>query len=249
MQANPQKYQSIVFQRNSSNVSDLAFTVCGNTITNETSVKLLGVHVDCKLTFNSQISEICKKAGRHLNVLRRLSKTLGEKEKLMLFHAFIGSHFNYCSVVWHYCAISDILKIEKVQKRALQYVYNDFNSTYAQLRVKANRPLMYVLRLRKVLLEVFKSLNKIGPSYLHNVYMEYESRYDMRSAHNVYLPHFNTVTYGQQSQRYQGSKLWNDLSSEMKTSDTEKIFTRKLQKWDGPKCICNSCILCTLRLM
>ncbi len=36
-------------------------------------VKLLGVDIDKKLTFSSHIGRICKKAGKHCYVLRRLS--------------------------------------------------------------------------------------------------------------------------------------------------------------------------------
>ena len=37
----------------------------------------------------------------------------------------------------------DLRKIEKLQYKALKYVYNDFNSSYTDLRIMANRPLMY----------------------------------------------------------------------------------------------------------
>ena len=33
------------------------------------SVKLFGVHIDNKLSFNSHINKICKPAGNHVNIL------------------------------------------------------------------------------------------------------------------------------------------------------------------------------------
>jgi hypothetical protein len=39
-------------------------------------VKLLGVAIDFKLNFNENISNICKKASRQLNVLKRICKNL-----------------------------------------------------------------------------------------------------------------------------------------------------------------------------
>ena len=45
---------------------------------------------------------MCKKAGNKLNVLARSSKTMGSKDKMLLFHAFILFHFNYCSLVCHF---------------------------------------------------------------------------------------------------------------------------------------------------
>ena len=57
----------------------------------------------------------------------------------------------------------DLRKIEKLQYKALKYVYNDFNSSYTDLRIMANRPLMYIERQRSILLEVYKCLNQISP--------------------------------------------------------------------------------------
>jgi polyribonucleotide nucleotidyltransferase len=40
----------------------------------EDEVKLLGVTIDFKPNFNTHISNICKKAARQLNVLKRIGK-------------------------------------------------------------------------------------------------------------------------------------------------------------------------------
>jgi hypothetical protein len=45
----------------------------GNKIDCEDEVKPLGVTFDFKLTFNSHVSHICKKASQQLNVLKRRS--------------------------------------------------------------------------------------------------------------------------------------------------------------------------------
>ena len=78
---------------------------------------------------------------------------------------FILSHFNFCSIIWHYCSIHDLRKIEKLQYKALKYVHNDFISSYAELRIIAHRPLMFIERQRCILIEVYKCLNQISPRY------------------------------------------------------------------------------------
>ncbi len=65
--------------------------------------KFLCVHVDKYLTFNNHVSELCRKAARQENCLRRLSTMLPVESKLTLFNAFIVSNFLYCPVVWHMC--------------------------------------------------------------------------------------------------------------------------------------------------
>jgi hypothetical protein len=46
------------------------------------------------------------------------------------------SNFNYCPVVWHFCGESNTKKMEKIQERALSFIYGDFNSDYDTLLLK-----------------------------------------------------------------------------------------------------------------
>ena len=61
----------------------------------ENDVKLLGVQIDSKFSFDAHVAEICKGAGRKLNVLGRLSKMLYVNAKCMLFDFFVLSNFNF----------------------------------------------------------------------------------------------------------------------------------------------------------
>jgi hypothetical protein len=58
--------------------TNIVLDLAGNKIKCEKEVKLLGVTVDFELKFNSHISNICKKASRQLNVLKRLGKYLNK---------------------------------------------------------------------------------------------------------------------------------------------------------------------------
>ena len=62
-----------------------SFSVADNTIPCEETVKLLGVELDYQLNFNEQVSRICQKVARQLNVLQRISKFLSEETRLLVF--------------------------------------------------------------------------------------------------------------------------------------------------------------------
>ncbi len=148
MQANPSKFQFMMFGKKTDDYSiKLARDV---TLVSCPAVQLLGITLDCTLTFTDHILNLCKKAGRSVNALARLSKDLDAKSKLVLFQSFVMSHFNYCPCVWHFGRRADVRKIENVQFRCLKYIYNDFTSTYGELRKRAERPIMYVQRLRAI---------------------------------------------------------------------------------------------------
>ena len=62
---------------------------------------------------------MCQKAGKQMDALVRLSSVFNQETKMLLMQSFILSHFLYCSVVYHYCLHSDIIKLEKnSEKRA-----------------------------------------------------------------------------------------------------------------------------------
>ncbi len=95
------KFQLIVFNRQGVDQT-LTVNVGECIIENQPVVKLLGLHVDNLLSFSAHIDVICRKAGRKLNVLSRLSKTLSAESKLSIFYSFIVAQFECCAVVWHF---------------------------------------------------------------------------------------------------------------------------------------------------
>ncbi len=95
--------------------------------------KRLGVHVDRYLTFNYHVSELCRNAARQVHCLMQLSTMLPVESKLTIFNGFIVSKFLYCPVVCHMCSKSDTKKVEKVQEKALCFIYRKFESDYKSL--------------------------------------------------------------------------------------------------------------------
>ena len=89
MQANPEKFQLIFLNCK----VDSPVILDGCIIKPEKVVKLLSITIDENLSFSIHTKAICKKAGRHLSALRKLSFYLDSKAKLALFRAFILSHF------------------------------------------------------------------------------------------------------------------------------------------------------------
>ena len=62
--------------------------------------KLLGEHIDRTLPFDEHVSNLCKKAGRILSVLARLSSYITLTQRRVLMKSFIEAQFGYCPQVW-----------------------------------------------------------------------------------------------------------------------------------------------------
>ena len=222
MEANPSKFQGILI-RHGSTWAPSSFTVNNIDIPIENNVKILGVFLDKDLKFDKHIRELCIKATRQLRAISRISKYLDEACKLNLFHAFIMSNLNYCSTVWHFCNSGDSMKLEKIQKRALRIIYNDYESNYNDLLEKVGRPLLYVARLRSLALETYKSIHKQNPPFLHDLFLIKESNYNLRHENQAIQPKVRTEKYGLNSFRYQGSKIWNSIPQEITRAFCQRV--------------------------
>ena len=116
----------------------------------------------------------------HLHAISRVSIFLDEKCRVRLYHSYILSPFNYCNIMWHHCDTDNTIKVEKIQKRALRVILNDYESTYDDILQNTGQSLMYTYRLRSIVLETFKSVSKLNPSFLHDLFHVKDSVYNLR---------------------------------------------------------------------
>ena len=240
MKANPSKFQAISFgKRGTRDITN--FTFENTTIHCENSVVLLGIEIDHSLTFNTHIANICKKSARQLAVLKRLGHLLTRQGKLAIFKSFITSNFNYCPLIWHFCSQSSTKKLEKIQERALRFIYNDYSSTHHDLLKTANTEHLHVKRIKEMACEVFKIVNNIAPSFIQNLITLKCSQYSMRKENTAVVPKANTSKYGLKSFVHDGPRVWNSLPNEMRKTFNYGEFRRLIRNWDGPSCNCSIC--------
>jgi hypothetical protein len=239
MEANPSKFQIMISDERKPSTIDIG----NNTITSDTNVKLLGVYIDNKLTFSKHISEIVKKSSRQLNCLKRVAYSLDKDTKLLLYKAFVASNFNYCALVWHHCGQVNTAKLEKVQHRALKFIFNDYTSDYTTLLGRANMPTLELSRLRCVAIEVYKVYNDLVPSlHLNNINSSSNShRYNLRSGNTIKQRHSRTTKNGLHSFRTFGVHIWNNLPPNIRTSIDLNSFKQSIKTWFGFTCKCTFC--------
>ena len=136
MVVDPGKFQAIIIDKHEGNHTNQLINIDQKEIKAVSKVKLLGIEIDDKLNFNHHINSICKFASNQLNTLIRLTHLLGFEERKVLVSIFVMSNFSYCSLVWNFCSAQSLNKIENLQKRALRFLLNDYDSTYEDLLEK-----------------------------------------------------------------------------------------------------------------
>ena len=201
----------------------------------------MGIEIDSKLNVDTHVHDIFQKAARHINALKRLSKFLNLDSRMAIFRSFITSNFGYCSLVWHACSANNTQKLEQLQLRALRFVYHDYASTYVELLETVRRPSLHLGRLITLATEVYKSVHKLNPPYVQDLYKRKTTNHHLRGHETLHIPRVNCTTYGLHTSAYLGAKLWNCLPQTIKGAVTLSTFKTLIQSWYRETCKCAYC--------
>ena len=136
---NPDKFKSIIIQKSNQTSKSKQFLIGNNVAEVDSSIKLLGTHLDDQLNFNLHISNICKSASKQLNALVRLKCFLGFEDRKVLTNSFLLSNFNYCPVIWSMSPAKSLNTDENLQKQALLFVHNDYRCSYEEFLKKSGK--------------------------------------------------------------------------------------------------------------
>ena len=156
MSAHPDKFQAMILNK-CGRYNDLhTLKIGGFDITSKESVELLGIEIDYKLI--SHIGTLCKSAAGQLNTINAYNKYINFEVKKALLESFVQSNFNYCPLVWMLTSPKSMRKIENIQERVLQLLFENHAETYKKLLEKANKPNMVTRMHRSLAIEVYKTL-------------------------------------------------------------------------------------------
>ncbi len=123
-----------------------------------------------KLKFTSHVTEVIRKCAFQLNALKWKSKILNTKTKMLIYHAFIEENLNYCPLIWMNRNKTDMKHIENVQKWGLGMVFNDYSSSYQELRKQAKICTLKIRWKKQLVTEVYNSNHNLTPPYITSLY-------------------------------------------------------------------------------
>ncbi len=147
MQANATKFHYMYTSKD----TDTDFQCECINIKPEDMVKMSGIK---KLKFTSHVTEGIRKCAYLLNALKRKSKILNTKTKMLIYYAFIEANLNYCPLIWMNRNKTDMKNIENVQKRALRMVFNDYSSSYHEFLKRAKTCTLEIRWKRQLVTDV-----------------------------------------------------------------------------------------------
>ena len=153
-----------------------------------------------------------------VNALNRLKNILPLKTKEALYRAFILPHFDYCSQIWHHCGERNTTKMQRVNQRALRYVYKDKVISYEELLdcIALHTTLKSRRRTQDMLLTVDNCFQNKAPRPIADLVQQRRNDYNLRGNNKLSLPKINSTKHGLKSFRYFAAKTWNALPDAMR---------------------------------
>ena len=102
---------------------------------------------------------------------------------------------------------------------------------------------MSVNRLRNLCVEIYKTINKLNPEFMNNIFKVNENSRLVIEQYklNLETPEWNQVTFGAKSLKVYRSKVWNSPPFHTKTSENLIQFKSLMKNWNGNSCSSTVC--------
>ena len=159
------------------------------------------------------------------------------------YHNLHGMLFDYCAPVWDGLRSYLCEKLQKLQNRVARVILQancDVNSNLLLETLKWDQ--LSLRRKKQKAKMMFKSLNGLAPVYLHDLFSERHTDYDLRdSFRKLNLPKPRTHYEVKRSFGYSGALLWNSLPEDIRAIRSighfKKEINRALETFDSHSAI------------
>ena len=172
--------------------------------------------------------------------MQRIRKDLTPDKAKVLYNAFIISQFSYASIIWMFCRKPDYLKMEKIQYKALEIVFNS-NESFEDLLLHSNEVSIHQKKLRQLSTEIYKSLTDLSPEFTKPFLKVKELPYNLRNGHILILPSARTTYYRTNSILFRACQVSNNLPLSIKRSESLLEFKTIIKTLKNIKCLCKIC--------
>lgn len=212
----------------------LNLTVNDVNIENVTVQKVLGVYIDNTLTWDYQITSVCKKINTKISLLKQINLFLNEDMKRMFYNAYIIPCFDYCCSVWGKGVHSkgNINKIVKLQKRTARIILQrDFRESSSKMFTELQWMTFENRVIYHTAIMAFKCQKNLFPDYMSDLLsVSQNENYKLRSStrRDLILPKFKT-NYMKDTFMYKSSHIWNFLPQNIRQINSLNSFKHNLR--------------------
>ena len=93
-------------------------------------------------------------------------------------------------------------------------------------------------------IEMYKCRHQLNPTFVSNMFSVPERMYKLGRGSQFVQPNVNATTFGPNTLRYEGARIWNMIPEHIKAANDVHHFKSMMNLWLGPEYHCGNCILC-----
>ena len=92
---------------------------------------------------------------------------------------------------------------------------------------------IHAQNLQTLMIEMFKISVNINPPFMKEIFCERTATYNMRNSNEFLLPKVRTTSYGSETIKYRGQRLWLSLPQHIRGAQSINEFTKQSKSWNG----------------
>lgn len=191
------------------------------------SYKYLGLHLDEHLTFVAHVEHLLRALRPIVGILFKVRDLVPRAMLLQLYHALIGSKFDYMIEIWGSTSWSYLRPLQVLQNQAMRNMFHlDALTPRVQIYHEFVSPILPLpgLHAMNVVKYVFKTVNSLQES---NITFELATT-SARRAGVLAKPHART-RFGQRRISFLGPTLFNSLPDAAKFCVSLDGFVRLIR--------------------
>ena len=201
-------------------------------------VRNLGIIFDSQMSMSGHINNLCSSLTYQLRNISRIRRFLDYDTCHLVVRALVLSRIDYGNGLLLGANKSDIQRLQRIQNWAAKLVCRSHKWDHATPYLRELHWLSVDKRITfKVLMTVFKCLNKISPCYLSASISPYRpARASLRSASDTTLLAVpNTIKLLKSAERrtfcYVAPRMWNELPRKIRECNSVSQFKKALKTY------------------
>ena len=238
------KTNYILFQNHKTFHDNPKITINDLPIKRVTTVKLLGVEIDHKLSWKTHIATLQKKVAAACFMIRKIRHKINTQTALLLYDTTIATHLSYCTGIWGNACTSYISPINVLIKRTLRScLLIKTNSNYEVIKhaKKLLVPEIFSLRVATIIYTFFNHPTQLPSAVIKMfkpVSLVHNHATRLIDCYGLFRPPCTNSTRNS-TIRFAGPLIWNNLPHAIKSSSTISVF-----KKDYKQLLLNNLLAC-----
>ena len=108
-------------------------------------------------------------------------------------------------------------------------MYENSHPAFETLLKFDNAVSIHQRNLQYLMIEIYKTKKSLNPSFMSEIFEARDVQYDLRNKNTLGIPNANTTSYGIETVRYLGQKLWQTLPRSIRESQSLTVFKKELR--------------------